>query len=494
MGTPTLIVGAGEAGSLLLRSMIDHPERRGRVVAFVDDDPKKHGLRLLGVRVEGGREAIPEVVARLRVKRILIAVPSVGNGDLRDIVELCLSTGCEVLKASSEDLLETQSVRGVFALQTALRVAAIQPEDLLGRVPVPVDSTAAQEYLTDRVVLITGGAGSIGSELANQVAPYRPSRLVVYDMNETASHQLSLDLRQRYPELDFTVVIGSIRDEDKLNATFVRYRPDVVFHAAAHKHVPLMEHDPEEAVKNNVLGTYHTAVAAAAHGVGRFILISTDKAVNPTNVMGASKRMCEFIVKGMSDTSERIRTLSPKAHATRFAAVRFGNVLGSNGSVIPLFKRQIEQGGPVTVTHPEMTRYFMTIPEAARLVIEAGSMARGGEIFLLDMGTPVRIDELARRMIQMSGLTVGQDIHIEYVGLRPGEKLYEELRQDCEESRTTRHPKISCCSDAGVTRESLESSLHLLHEALLGGRDIRSALRRAVPTLLPDRSDPGADE
>jgi FlaA1/EpsC-like NDP-sugar epimerase len=293
-------------------------------------------------------------------------------------------------------------------------------------------------------------------------------------------------MKRHYPQVPFTVVMGSVRDEEKLSATFARYHPEVVFHAAAHKHVPLMENDPEEAVKNNVLGTYQTAVAAAAHGTERFILISTDKAVNPTNVMGASKRMCEFVVKGLADTSVRTRALAPDTHPTRFAAVRFGNVLGSNGSVIPLFKRQIEQGGPVTITHPEMTRYFMTIPEAARLVIEAGAMANGGEIFVLDMGKPVKIADLAKDMIRLAGLKAETDIRIEYVGLRPGEKLYEELVMSNESTEPTYHARISRLQDVGVLREALENDLRFLSDALVGGLDMRTALRQVVPTFSPD--------
>jgi len=486
VGLRTLLVGAGEAGSILLHSMAESPKRRGRIVALIDDDPKKYHLRLHGARVEGNRHRIPEVVERLKIERILIAVPSASHESMKEIVRIALSTGKEVLKVIPEDLLSVQSVHGDFSLQTSLRVAGIQPEDLLGRDPVEISSDAAEGYLKDRTVLITGGAGSIGSELARQVARYGPRRLIVFDYNENDSHALCQEMPRKYPGLDFLVVIGSVRDEVKLTQTFQRYQPDVVFHAAAHKHVPLMENDPEEAVKNNVLGTYQTAVAAAAHGIERFILVSTDKAVNPTNVMGASKRMCEFVVKGMADSAHRIRHLAPDARTTRYAAVRFGNVLGSNGSVIPIFKRQIEHGGPVTVTHKEMTRYFMTIPEAARLVIEAGAMAHGGEIFVLDMGEPVRIDDLARNMIQLAGLEAGKDIHIEYVGLRPGEKLYEELVMGTEEMEGTYHPRISKVTDGGVTRETMEEGLGHLVDAIREQGDVRKALKRVVGTYVTE--------
>ncbi len=493
LGPRTLIVGAGEAGSILLHAMAESPSKRGHIVALIDDDPRKFHLRLHGVRVEGGRDRIPEVVERLRIDRILVSLPSASHADMKEIVQLCLSTGKEVLKVIPEDLLSVQSVHGDFSLQTSLRVAAIQPEDLLGRDPVEIPSTAVESYLRDRTVLITGGAGSIGSELARQVAQFAPRHLIVFDYNENDSHALSQDLARRFPALEFTVVIGSVRDEAKLSSTFARYHPDVVFHAAAHKHVPLMEHDPEEAVKNNVLGTYQTAVAAAAHGVERFILVSTDKAVNPTNVMGASKRMCEFVVKGLADSASRIRRIDPEAHVTRYAAVRFGNVLGSNGSVIPIFKRQIEHGGPVTVTHKEMTRYFMTIPEAARLVIEAGAMASGGEIFVLDMGEPVRIDDLARNMVRLAGLEADKDIRIEYVGLRPGEKLYEELVMSTEATEPTYHPRISKIMDDGVTRESMEEGLRHLEGTIREQGDVRKALRKVVPTYAVEM-DSDADQ
>jgi FlaA1/EpsC-like NDP-sugar epimerase len=485
-GPRTLIVGAGESGSLLLHSLASNPRVRGHVVALIDDDPGKHGLRLHGACVRGNRYRIPDVVKRYRVERIMVAVPGATSDALREILEICLTTGCEVQKVVPEDLLDIQSVKGLFSLETNLRVAAIQPEDLLGRTPVDVDPKTAEAYLKDRTVLVTGGAGSIGSEIVRQTACFSPKRILIFDVNENDSHALDLEMKRRYPQVPFTVVMGSVRDEEKLAATFARYHPDVVFHAAAHKHVPLRENDPEEAVKNNVLGTYQTALAAASHGVERFILVSTDKAVNPTNVMGASKRMCEFVIKGLADTSDRIRSLAPESNPTRYAAVRFGNVLGSNGSVIPLFKRQIEQGGPVTITHPEMTRYFMTIPEAARLVIEAGAMANGGEIFVLDMGKPVKIADLAKDMIRLAGLKAETDIRIEYVGLRPGEKLYEELVMSNENTEPTYHARISRLQDVGVLREALERDLRFLSDALVGGLDMRTALRQVVPTFSPD--------
>ena len=359
-------------------------------------------------------------------------------------------------------------------------MGAIPLETLLGREPVSMDKREVHEWLAGQTVMVTGGGGSIGSEICRQVAAFGPSRLVIFDVYENTAHELLIELESRYPELDVALVIGSVRDRDKLKDTFRTHRPQVVFHAAAHKHVSTMECDPEEAIKNNVFGTYNTCDMAAEYGVERFILISTDKAVNPTNVMGASKRLCEFVVKGMNDRDGK----------TVFAAVRFGNVLGSNGSVVPIFRRQIAEGGPVTVTDKNVTRYFMTISEAASLVILAGRKANGGEIYILDMGEPVRIDDMVRKMIRLSGLVPGVDIEIRYVGLRPGEKMYEELSLAAEELIPTDERKIMLTRDRGFTGEELDHMMDVLHETLDRKTDVRETLQKLIPTYLPDSRRP----
>ncbi len=409
-----MIIGAGEMGSLVIKEMKTAPQSKGIPVVAIDDNRSKKGTRIHGVRVVGGREAIPRMAIRYNVDQILLAIPSTKKKDLQDILNICAKTGCQLktvpaLYEIMEKRMEPVAIRDVDII------------DLLGRDEINLNVEEISGYLQDKTVLVTGGGGSIGSELCRQIAYFNPKKLIIFDIYENNAYDLQNELLMRFKDLNLEVLIGSVRDKARIEHVFEVCKPDVVFHAAAHKHVPLMELSPGEAVKNNVFGTLNVAQAADKYGVKRMVMISTDKAVNPTNVMGATKRICELIIQYYSRHSK-----------TGFVAVRFGNVLGSNGSVIPLFKKQIAAGGPVTVTHPDIIRYFMTIPEAARLVIQAGGMAHGGEIFILDMGQPVKIVDLARNLIRLSGFEPDVDIKIVYTGLRPGEKLYEELLLDSE--------------------------------------------------------------
>ncbi len=404
-----MIIGAGEAGKVLVNEFTTSAYVRSRVSCFIDDNPVKWGKRLGGVTIVGGREDIPEAVEKYKIHRIIYAIPSGSAQTRKEILDICSQTGCQV-----------QVVPGVYQLVTGevsvSKLRKVDVQDLLGREPIRVNLDEILNFISGKVVMVTGGGGSIGSELCRQIAKSNPKQLIIFDIYENNAYDIQMELQRTYPNLDLVTLIGSVRNTARVDYVLDTYRPELVFHAAAHKHVPLMEDSPNEAIKNNVFGTYKMAKAAAAHGVRRFVLISTDKAVNPTNIMGASKRLCEMVVQMMNRESD-----------TEFVAVRFGNVLGSNGSVIPLFKKQIEQGGPVTVTHPDIIRYFMTIPEAVSLVLQAGYYARGGEIFVLDMGEPVKIDDMARNLIRLSGYEPDVDIKIVYTGLRPGEKLYEEL-------------------------------------------------------------------
>jgi FlaA1/EpsC-like NDP-sugar epimerase len=409
-----MVIGAGEMGSMIIKDLKSSSQYQGIPVVAVDDDKKKRGTRINGVKVAGGRENIQKLVDRYRVDQIILAIATASNKDKQEILRICTATGCKLktipaLYEILEGIADPHKVRDVNIL------------DLLGRDEIKLDVESISGYLKNRTILVTGGGGSIGSELCRQIALFHPRKLIVFDIYENNAYDLQNELHRRFPNLEMNVVIGSVRDKERLRAVFSAFRPDVVFHAAAHKHVPLMELSPGEAVKNNVFGTLNVAQVCDEFHVKRMVLISTDKAVNPTNIMGATKRICELIMQYFSRHSK-----------TGFAAVRFGNVLGSSGSVIPLFMRQIEEGGPVTVTDPNIVRFFMTIPEAARLVIQAGGMAKGGEIFVLDMGQPVKIDDLARNLIRLSGLRPDEDIKIQYTGLRPGEKLYEELLLDSE--------------------------------------------------------------
>ena len=405
----TMIIGAGEAGAAAIREFKQSPNSQNRPVCVIDDEPSKQGKLIRGVKIAGGRNDIADCADKYQVEEIVLAIPGAPNREKKKIIGLCQETGCAIKTLPSI----SQLANGEVSIQ---KIRNVEIEDLLGREEVKTDMGGISEYITGKRVLVTGGGGSIGSELCRQIASYAPEILVIFDIYENNAYALQQELMNLYPELDLKVMIGSVRDINRLNYIFSKYRPDIVYHAAAHKHVPLMEDSPGEAIKNNVMGTYNVAQVCDTFGVGKMVLISTDKAVRPTNIMGASKRICEMIVQMFDRKSE-----------TSYVAVRFGNVLGSNGSVIPLFKKQIERGGPVTVTHKDIIRYFMTIPEAVSLILQAGAYATGGEIFVLDMGEPVKIDELARNMIRLSGFEPGTDIEIKYTGLRPGEKLYEEL-------------------------------------------------------------------
>ena len=469
-----MIVGAGEAGRMLLREIRVENPKTSVACCLVDDNPNKRGRILENVKIEGSRRDIKALVKKHRIDRIIIAMPSASAERRKAILDICKETGCELkMLPGISQILNGQA--------TLAQLRDVSVEELLGREPVKTDMTEIAQYIKGKTVMVTGGGGSIGSELARQIASYGPRCLILFDIYENNVYSIQQELKWHYPDLILEVIIGSVRDEARVRQVMKRYGPDIVYHAAAHKHVPLMERSPNEAIKNNVLGTYVTAKAAAQYGVRRFVLISTDKAVNPTNIMGASKRLCEMIVQEMDR----------RAQQTSFVAVRFGNVLGSNGSVIPLFKRQIAAGGPVTVTHPEITRFFMTIPEAVSLVLQAGAYATGGEIFVLDMGQPVRIDELARNLIFLSGRIPGEDIEIKYTGLRPGEKLYEELLMSEEGLQRTANEKIFIghpiehCEDLFSRIEELGSC------ATDNDSQIKLKVASLVSTYRPDMQNEG---
>ncbi|MDO6355556.1 nucleoside-diphosphate sugar epimerase/dehydratase [Caloramator sp. CAR-1] len=423
-GKRILIFGAGDAGAIVAKEMKKHSELGYIPVAFVDDDESKKGKYIQGIPIVGGRKDLEDIVEEMAIDEILIAIPSADKEERAEIIRLCSQTGCKL-----------KTLPGIYELiggkVTISQIRDVEIEDLLGREPVELNIDEIADYLKDKVVLVTGGGGSIGSELCRQIARFNPKKLLILDIYENGAYNLSMELKSQYKDLDQEVIIASIRERERLREIFKKYRPNVVFHAAAHKHVPLMEANPKEAIKNNILGTLNVVKCADEFGVEKFVLISTDKAVNPTNIMGATKRFAEMIIQAYDKVSK-----------TEYVAVRFGNVLGSSGSVIPLFKEQIKKGGPVTVTHPDINRYFMTIPEAAQLVIQAGAMAEGGEIFVLDMGKPVKIVDLARQLIRLSGFAPDKDIKIVFTGLRPGEKLYEELLMSEEGLKKTKHKKI----------------------------------------------------
>ncbi len=463
-----MIVGAGTSGSVILKEMTTSSLVNGCVVCFVDDDKNKAGKFLNGVPVAGNRNDIPRLAEEYKIDEIYIAIPSASAKERKAIIEICRETGCQV-----------KILPGIYQLingeMSIAKLRNVEIEDLLGRDPIRVNLDEIMGYVSGKVVLVTGGGGSIGSELCRQVASHNPKQLIIFDIYENNAYDIQLELKEKYPDLDLVVLIGSVRNTHRIETVFKKYRPDIVYHAAAHKHVPLMEDSPNEAIKNNVFGTYKTAKAADKYGTSRFVLISTDKAVNPTNIMGASKRMCEMVVQMMNARSK-----------TDFVAVRFGNVLGSNGSVIPLFKKQIEQGGPVTVTHPDIIRYFMTIPEAVSLVLQAGAYARGGEIFVLDMGEPMKILDLAKNLIRLSGYTPDVDIPIVFTGLRPGEKLYEELLMNEEGMQDTPNKLIHIGKPIEFDMERFEEQLEELYvTANEDGDGIREDVMRIVGTYHP---------
>ena len=460
-----MIVGAGEAGAALLREIRSSQFTHGRVVCFIDDNDYKLGKNLNGVPIVGNRDKIIEAVSKYRINKIYIAMPSATAHERKDIIEICRKTSAEI-----------KVLPGIYQLVngevSVSKLRDIQIEDLLGREPIRVNLDEVMGYIKDKVILVTGGGGSIGSELCRQIARHAPKLLIIFDIYENSVYDLQQELKHDYPNLNFIVLIGSVRNTHRINSIFEEYRPNVVFHAAAHKHVPLMEDSPNEAIKNNVFGTYKTAQAADRYGTERFVLISTDKAVNPTNIMGASKRMCEMIIQMMARHSK-----------TNFVAVRFGNVLGSNGSVIPLFKKQIEQGGPVTVTHPDIIRYFMTIPEAVSLVLQAGAYAKGGEIFVLDMGEPVKILDMAKNLIRLSGYEPDVDIKIEFTGLRPGEKLYEEMLMDEEGLQETPNKLIHIGKPIEFDESIFMNQLEELEQAALSDyKGIKDTVKNIVKT------------
>ncbi len=468
-----MVIGAGDAGNSIIKEIVTSNFSTMTVACIIDDDRRKWGNYIQGIKVEGGRDKIIECVDTHSIDEIFIAIPSASRQTIREILEICKETECKL-----------RSLPGIYQLVNGeVSVSKLKDgevEDLLGREPIQVDTDSILGYVQDKVVLVTGGGGSIGSELCRQIAGHKPRKLIILDIYENSAYEIQQELLRRYPELDLLVLIASVRNTNRMNAIFEKYRPDIVYHAAAHKHVPLMEVSPNEAIKNNVFGTWKTAQAAAYYGTGKFVLISTDKAVNPTNIMGASKRICEMIVQCFN-----------RHYETEFVAVRFGNVLGSNGSVIPLFKKQIAQGGPVTVTHPDIIRYFMTIPEAVSLVLQAGAYAKGGEIFVLDMGEPVRILDLAKNLIRLSGYKVDEDIKIEFTGLRPGEKLYEELLMNEEGLQDTANKMIHIGKPIEIDEMKFFAELKTLkEESREEHTDIRPLIKQIVPTYRPEDHAP----
>lgn len=463
-----MIVGAGEAGTALIREIQTSDRLNYQICCAIDDDKRKHGKFIRGVAIVGDRNDIVKYAEKYKVDRILLALPRVSAKELKPIIEICQQTECEIQKVAGI----YQMINGEVNIS---QIKKIEIEDLLGREAVHMDLNKILEYVQNRVIVVTGGSGSIGSEICRQVAAKEPKKLIIIDIYENTSYTLQLELKRKFPGLDLEVLIASVRDEERIRDIFNTYRPEIVFHAAAHKHVPLMEVSPNEAIKNNVLGTFNVVKIADEFGVKRFIQISTDKAVNPTNIMGASKRICEMIIQSYNRRSK-----------TEYVAVRFGNVLGSNGSVIPLFRKQIEEGGPITVTHPEIIRYFMTIPEAVSLVLMAGAYAKGGEIFVLDMGEPVKIVDLARNMIRLAGLKEGEDIDIVFTGLRPGEKLYEELLMDEEGMKPTENSLIYIGKPIEFDEEKLYNMLAQM-KAEAENKDMRHMVKEIVPTyVLPE--------
>lgn len=469
--TRVMIVGAGAAGQMILKEIKSSHYLSYNICCLIDDNPGKAGKYLLGVQIAGGRDTIEENVQKFGIDEIMIAIPSLHEKERRSLIDLCTRTGCRV-----------KILPGIYQIVngdvSVSNLKEVDIEDLLGRQSVKIDCQKISGYVEDRVVLVTGGGGSIGSELCRQIAKNNPAQLIIVDIYENNAYDIQQELRKRFPYLNLVVLIASVRNTGRMEDIFERYHPDIVYHAAAHKHVPLMEESPNEAIKNNVFGTYKVAMAAGKYHTSKFVLISTDKAVNPTNIMGASKRICEMIIQMMNRQFE----------GTDFVAVRFGNVLGSNGSVIPLFKKQIAAGGPVTVTDPNIIRYFMTIPEAVSLVLEAGAYAKGGEIFVLDMGEPVKILDLAKNLIRLSGFRE-DEIAIEFTGLRPGEKLYEELLMDEEGLEDTENSLIHIGKPIEFDEEEFREKLEKLNAASKSdAADIRELVKEIVPTYVVQRT------
>lgn len=460
-----MLIGAGAAANAILKEIESSSYLNLNVKCIIDDNPGCHGKFLRGVPIVGGRDKIIDAVGQYAVDEIIFAIPSANTQTRKEILDICKESGCKL-----------RTLPGIYQLingdVSVSKLKEVEIEDLLGRDPIEINTEEVLNYVSGKVVLVTGGGGSIGSELCRQIAGHHPKQLVIVDIYENNAYDIQQELIRKHPELNLQVLIASVRNTARINDIFATYRPNIVFHAAAHKHVPLMEVSPNEAIKNNVMGTYKTAKAADKYGAEKFVLISTDKAVNPTNVMGASKRICEMVIQMMNQKSE-----------TNFVAVRFGNVLGSNGSVIPLFKKQIAEGGPVTVTDPRIIRYFMTIPEAVSLVLQAGAYARGGEIFVLDMGKPVKILDLATNLIKLSGYKVGEDIEIKFTGLRPGEKMYEELLMDEEGLKKTANKMIFIGKPIDFDTEVFEKQLEeLILHAKQEDKDIRKEIKDIVPT------------
>ena len=461
---PVMLIGAGEAGSIILQEFKNSKFVEKEIVCVIDDDPKKWGTFIHGVPVVGGRRKITQSVVRFGIQEIVLAIPTLKPHERKNIINICQQTGCKM-----------STLPGIYQLINCdVKVSMlrdVQIEDLLGREAVRTDLESIMSYVKDQKVMVTGGGGSIGSELCRQIADDQPKQLIIIDNYENAAYELQMELGRKHPELDVIVLIVSVQNRRKIREIFEQYKPDLVFHAAAHKHVPLMEYSPCEAIKNNVFGTMNVASEANRSGVKRMVLISTDKAVRPTNIMGASKRICEMVIQTYNQRSK-----------TEYVAVRFGNVLGSNGSVVPLFKQQIREGGPVTVTHPDIIRYFMTIPEAVSLVLQAGAYAQGGEIFILDMGEPVKILDLAENMIRLSGLVPGEDIEIKFTGLRPGEKLYEELLIDDDNKKETANKRIFIGQPIKIDEAEFDEKMKELEKATFSeDENIRRVVKKLVP-------------
>lgn len=461
---PVMLIGAGEAGSIILQEFKNSKFVEKEIVCVIDDDPKKWGTFIHGVPVVGGRRKITQSVVRFGIQEIVLAIPTLKPHERKNIINICQQTGCKM-----------STLPGIYQLINCdVKVSMlrdVQIEDLLGREAVRTDLESIMSYVKDQKVMVTGGGGSIGSELCRQIADDQPKQLIIIDNYENAAYELQMELGRKHPELDVIVLIVSVQNRRKIREIFEQYKPDLVFHAAAHKHVPLMEYSPCEAIKNNVFGTMNVASEANRSGVKRMVLISTDKAVRPTNIMGASKRICEMVIQTYNQRSK-----------TEYVAVRFGNVLGSNGSVVPLFKQQIREGGPVTVSHPDIIRYFMTIPEAVSLVLQAGAYAQGGEIFILDMGEPVKILDLAENMIRLSGLVPGEDIEIKFTGLRPGEKLYEELLIDDDNKKETANKRIFIGQPIKIDEAEFDEKMKELEKATFSeDENIRQVVKKLVP-------------